>query len=96
MMIIFWIICYLIKTYLIYLAYQDMSGLFAFPSLNYIEMLLILNFGLMIGRILCNPSYSDFSVYKKFTTAEKVTLGFSDVCIVLILCSLHMLYKIFL
>lgn len=96
MMIIFWIVCYLIKTYLIYLVYQDMSGLFAFPGLNYIEMLLILNFGLMIKCILCNPSYADFNVYKKFTTVEKVTLGFSNVLIILMLASLHILYKIFL
>ncbi|OPH36282.1 hypothetical protein [Moraxella equi] len=96
MMIIFWIVCYLIKAYLIYLVYQDMSGLFALPILNYIEMLLILNFGLMIKCILCNPSYADFSVYKKFTIAEKVTLGFSNVLIILMLASLHILYQIFL
>ncbi|AWY19938.1 hypothetical protein LP123_07385 [Moraxella bovis] len=96
MMIIFWIICYLIKTYLIYLVYQDMSGLFSLPILNYIEILLILNFGLMIKCILGNSSYADFSVYKKFTIAEKVTLGFSNVLIILMLASLHILYQIFL
>lgn len=95
MMIIFWIVCYLIKTYLIYLVYQDMSRLFALPILNYIEILLILNFGLMIKCILCN-SYADFNVYKKFTIAEKVTLGFSNVLIILMLASLHILYQIFL
>lgn len=96
MMIVFWIVCYLIKAYLVYLVYQDMSGLFTLPSLSYIEMLLILNFGLMIKCILCSPSYADFSVYKKFTKAEKVTLGFSQVLLILILASNHILYKMFL
>ena len=96
MMIIFWIVCYLIKAYLIYLVYQDMSGLFSLPSLNYIEMLLILNFGLMIKCILCNPSYADFNIYKQFTKAERVTLGFSQVIFIVILYLLHILYSIFL
>ncbi|MBE9590001.1 hypothetical protein IM753_03215 [Moraxella sp. K127] len=96
MMIIFWIVCYLIKAYLIYLVYQDMSVLFALPILNYIEMLLILNFGLMIKCILCNPSYADFNIYKQFTKAEKIMLGFSQVLLILILASLHILYKMFL
>lgn len=96
MMIVFWIVCYLIKAYLVYLVYQDMSGLFTLPSLSYIEMLLILNFGLMIKCILCNPSYADLNAYRQMKKSERAILGLSQLLVILILASLHILYQIFL
>lgn len=79
-MLFFYLCCYLAKTVLVFLSYGQLAQAFNLPNLNYLQVLMILTF-LLIIRLTLVDNYADVSAFKSLSDTEKINLCLNSVLI---------------
>lgn len=92
-MLTFYVITFLIKVFLIYKVYQDFGIRFDLPVLNFLHVLMVITFLLIIKLTVFGISYADVQAFKQLSTAEKIFHEMADVFVIGMMTSLYFFYK---
>lgn len=92
-MLIFYVMTFLIKVFLIYKVYQDFGIRFDLPVLNFLHVLMVITFLLMIELTVFGISYADVQAFKQLSTAEKIVHEMTSVFLIGVMTSFYFFYK---
>lgn len=88
-MLLFYLAMFVVKAFLISWIYQDLSGVIGLPTLNFLQVLMVMSFFAMVKVAIAGGNYASMEVFKKMTTIEKIS---QELGAVLVVCLFSVVY----
>lgn len=95
-MLLFYILMFVVKAFVVSLVYQDLCGVIGLPTLNFLQILMVLSFFVMVKMVISDGNYASVEVFKKMTNADKINQELGTVLVVCLFSVVYFVAKILL
>lgn len=95
-MLLFYILMFVVKAFLVSLVYQDLSGVIGLPTLNFLQILMVLSFFVMVKMVIAGGDYASVEAFKKMTDVEKIAREVGTVLTICFFSAIYFVAKVLL